>query len=354
MKRRDLLKTAAVTGGAAVVGGGTLAALSGGAAAANVKISSSDVSVKNDRGDLQKITINPSVRVEWEDFDVAVGKVMLLIEGRTFENGSVQGEGWTPVFRATPWLTKDIRQNGGPFVDYSKPGTTGYYEIDGVGDATAYASRVRTGSGTPNARPIEVVNEAGRPDYQNLDYSYAGGVDAQSFLAGNSLGGAGDVASANPNAPLVNNFPGADAGYYGAVIDTDNFDVPKDGTSDKDEVELRYTLAFYTVNWPLKGWYSGDPVGTGWMENVRQSDLQVDGQGNSKLVMDGTDGYPSVTNNGANSPASIHYDALQAIAGSHPSVVVDETSFMANVINEQAQTKNTNGTSATGASGKGQ
>ena len=331
----------------AAIGGVGLGAMSGAAAAqSGVTINAGNPSqISNDRGDLTQVTINPDFRVEWDNFDTAVGKVMILIEARTRENGSVQGAGWTPVFRMTPWLTENVKQNGGPHVDYSKPGTTGYYEItSSLGEVVSYAARHRTSSGTPKARPIEVVNEVGRPDYTN-DIDYPGSISKTSFLAGDSIGAASDYSN-EPS--LVNNFPGAGAGYYGAAINTDEFDVDKDGTSDADTVELRYTLAFYTASWP-----SESEVGSGWLENVRESDLQTDGSGNSKLVMNGADGYPNIKNHGASSSASNHYGALQSIASSHPSVMVSETDFNITVSNEESSTSGTGSTNA-GASGGGQ
>lgn len=354
MERRTYLKTVGGIASATTIGGVGLFAMSGGAAAqSGVSITANDpTQVSNDRGDLTKVTIDPSFRVEWDNFDTAVGKVMVVIEARTKENGSVQGEGWTPVLRTTPWLTEDVSQNGGPHIDYSKPGTTGYFEITGtLGEALAYASRVRTGNNEPKARPIEVVNEIGRPDYGSETFP-DNSVTTESYLNGSSIGGADQTYDVIGD-QIVNNFPGADAGYYGAAIDTSNFDVNEDGTSDADTVELRYTIAFYTVNWVTEDWYEGPQPGEGWMEHVRDSDIQTDDKGNSLLVMNGEDGYPDITDYEATSEASNHYGALQSIANDHPSVMTSQTSFAVSVANEQSETSGS-GTSNTGAEGGGQ
>ncbi|MDB2244982.1 hypothetical protein PM076_01060 [Halorubrum ezzemoulense] len=350
MERRSLLKTIGGIGVTASAAGAGVLATSGGASAqSSVDITAtSPGNISNDRGDLTKVTIDPSFRIEWDDFDTAVGKVMVLIEARTLEGGEVQGEGWTPILRMTPWLTEDQQQNGGPHIDYSKPGTTGHFEITGtIGQQLAYSSRVRTESSEPTARPIEVVNETGRPDYSSESFPDYSSVDSSSYLGGGSIG------SATQNydtigSELVNNFPGTDAGYYGAAINTDNFDVPEDGTSDTDTVEIRYTFAFYTPT------FAEGELESSWYENVRDSDLQ-DVNGNSKLVMDGEDGYPSVTDEpGVSSQASNNYDALQSIADSHPAVITTTTSFGVTVENEEAGTTITSGSTNTTASGGGQ
>lgn len=347
--RRTAMKGIGGAAAAAVsVGGGALL-LAGAGAAATVNIESSDTAVvKNDRGDVSKVTIDPSFRIEWSGFDTAVGKVMVLIEARTKDDGEYKGAGWTPVFRMTPWLTENIEQNGGPHVDYSKPGTTGYFEVDTLGEAVAYAARVREDSSTPKARPIEVVNEIGRPEYESETFQDYTSVDTQSYLEGDSIGSA-DQTFDKIGGQIVNNFPGADAGYYGAAIDTRHLDVDKDGSSDSDTVELRYTFAFYTPTFA-----SPSEVGTGWFENVRTSDLQKD-NGHSALVMNGEDGYPDITNQQTfvDSEASNHYESLRRMAPEHPSVTVVKSSFTVETVNETSDSGAT-GDSNTGAEGAGQ
>jgi len=351
MKRRQLLKAGGATVGAGLLGGAGLIATTGSVSAqSGLHITASDpADVSNDRGDLTRVTIDPSFRVEWENFDTAVGKIMVLVEARTREDGFAQGAGWTPVFRMTPWLTEDVAQNGGGAVDYSKPGTSGHYEITSKLSwvmKNSIEHRVDGISDFPR-RPLEVVNEVGRPDFDAI--SYPGGVTKQSFLEGNSIGSAGaysDVGS------LVNNFPGTDAGYYGAAIDTSNFDVPEDGAQDLDTVELRYTVAFYTPTFA-----DSTEVGSGWYENVRESDLQ-EANGHSKLVMNDEDDYPDVRDQNAShidSEATNHYPSLQRMADSHPAVMVATTDFDVTVVNEESTvTGDSIGDSNTGASGSGQ
>lgn len=257
-----------------------------------------------------------------------------------------------PVFRATPWLTEDMAQNGGPHIDYSKPGTEGYLDVDSLAEAITYGARYRTSSNTPQPRPIEVVNEIGLPEYGSETFPDDSSVDTTSYLEGDSIGSATQTYDQIGD-QIVNNFPGTDAGYYGAAIDTTHFDVDEDGATDADTVELRYTFAFYTVNWLDASWYEGDPVGEGWMEHVRESDLQ-ESNGNSHLVMDGEDGYPSVTDHpDVSSRASNHYEALQNMAGQHPAVISTTTSFAVETTNEATDAGAT-GDSGSGAEGGGQ
>lgn len=376
--RRSVLKTIGTAG--IVAGGaglGTVAFSGSAAAQSTVDVSATNPStLSNDRGDLSKVTVDPTFRVEWENMDTAVAKVLVVIEGRV-------GEVWSPLFRSTPWLTP------GPVdgVSQSKPGTTGHVELlDPLSKLMEREASDRDSTGEdPRSlpRPVEVVNELGRPDYESAS-GYGGGVDADSYLAGNSVGTADDAtlnldngrlslpAGSEPeygesnlgeidgSLPLVNNFPGAESGYYGAAADTDDFDVGSDGESSTNTVEVRYTFALLTLNTAEDGLgtvqyftendhdsveaaVQNDPH----LENVRESDVVT---GNSELVMDGSDGYPSVTNNGAGSAASKVYEAYQNIEDSHPAALSSTVSFDVTVQNETA-TSDTSVTTNPGVQG---
>ncbi|NHN64934.1 hypothetical protein G9463_16730 [Haloarcula sp. JP-Z28] len=407
--RRSVLKLFGTTGVAAAGTGLGSIAFSGNSAAASVDIGATNPgSVTNDRGDLSKVTIDPTFRVEWSNLDTAVGKVFYVIEGRTRDNGNWSN--WSPVFRSTPWLTPGSVQGA----DASKPGTSGHLEftdpLSAIMNRSSAARGAKSEDPRPLPRPIEVVNELGRPDYDSADYSNIGGVDASTYLAGNSMGGAdsaysnldsGELSRTEGSAveygdsslddnggtlPLVNNFPGAESGYYGAADDTSRFDVDEDGASDTDTVEIRYTFALQRLNTGFTTDKSNNRVPVGLedslsdveytpvssftsnslkknystieeavredphLENVRPEDVST---GNSELVMDGTDGYPSITNNGANSAASNVYDAYQAIADSHPAVISTTAQFTVTVTNEAGDSGVTGSTGA-GTSGGGQ
>jgi hypothetical protein len=416
--RRSVLKLFGTAGVAAAGTGLGSIAFSGNSAAASVDIGATNPgSVTNDRGDLSKVTIDPTFRVEWDNLDTAVGKVFYVIEGRTRDNGNWSN--WSPVFRSTPWLTPGSVQGA----DASKPGTSGHLEFsdslseimnrssaarDNDNPSPGFGSTGKAEDPRPLPRPIEVVNELGRPDYENADLNYPNG--HESYLAGDSVGSADDAYSELDNGklsrtaggeietgdssltdnggtlPLVNNFPGAESGYYGAADDTSRFDVDEDGASDTDTVEIRYTFALQRLNTGFTTDKSNNRVPVGLedslsdveytpvssftsnslkknystieeavredphLENVRPEDVST---GNSELVMDGTDGYPSITNNGANSAASNVYDAYQAIADSHPAVISTTAQFTVTVTNEAGDSGVTGSTGA-GTSGGGQ
>ena len=389
--RRSFLKALGTTGAIAGGTGAGFFALTGAGAAAAVNISATNPGqVSNDRGDLTKVTIDPTFRVEWENMDTAVAKVFYVIEGRTREDGTWND--WSPLFRSTPWLSPGTLQG----VSQSKPGTTGFLELsDPISAIMNRSSAARTAkSEDPRAlpRPIEVVNELGRPDYEGTvafdDHPQS--VDATTYLRGDSVGtadnatihldnwrlsrGAGDPIETGSSSlagspdgdadlPLVNNFPGAESGYYGATADTSQMDVDDDGTSDTDSVEIRYTFALQSLNegsveFFVAGDFSGDYGGDvetavrndPHLENVRPSDVNA---GNSGLVMDGEDGYPSITDHGASSASANVYDAYQAIADAHPAVVSTTATFDVTVDNQPADAGATGGTGAS-AEGGGQ
>ena len=311
-----------------------------------------------------------------------------VIEGRV-GSGSTQTK-WWPLFRSTPWLTPNLGTLSG--VDDSEPGTTGSLEFSNRLSSVMNQSSIDRGAVDEDPRnlprPIQVVNELGRPDYDNPGSGgYPTSKDA--YLSGTSVGSADDAyrdldngrralaqgeaaefgnSSLQPdnggNLPLVNNYPGAESGYYGAASGTDQFDVGKDDTSESTMVELRYTFALYTINeGNLESFTENDLNGYNdideavrqdpHLDNVRRSDIESDGQGNSVLVMDGEDGYPSITDEGAGSAADNDYDALQAIADDHPAVISTTSEFMVDVENEAADS-GASGDSNTGASGGGQ
>lgn len=388
--RRTVLKT--LGAGVTIAGTGLgMAAFAGSAAAGTVNITATNpASITNDRGDLSRVTIDPTFRVEWENMDTAVAKVFYVIEGRTRDNGNWSN--WSPLFRSTPWLTPGSLQGA----DSSKPGTTGYLEFtDPLSAIMNRSSADRDAKDEdPRAlpRPIEVVNELGRPDYEGSTAfdDHPQSVDSTSYLNGDSVGTAdnatkhlddwvlsreegdpietGDSSFQNePDAdadlPLVNNFPGAESGYYGAADNTERFDVEEDGQSDTDTVQIRYTFAFQTldegsVQYFVSGDFANDygsDVETAvredpHLENVRPADVV---SGNSEFVMDGSDGYPSITNNGATSTSANDYSAYQAVAGSHPAAISTTTQFAVTVDNETADSGVT-GDSGSGAEGGGQ
>lgn len=236
MIRRNYLRAIGGIGAAAGLGGLTVFE-SGGAFAQISSITANDFTVSNDRGELHTVTIDPTFQLDWSGFDDAVAKIMMVVEGKYGSSSN----GWTPIFRMTPWL--DPGGNSGSGLNSSGPGTSGHFYVNSpLSQIIAQDSRY---SSPPTPRPIEVVNQVGRPDYPSG--TYPSGVTASSYLDGSSLGSASfDHGSIEDD--LVNNFPVIDAGYYGAAEAAADANVASDGNAAGTAVDLRYTFGFIRAN----------------------------------------------------------------------------------------------------------
>jgi hypothetical protein len=141
---------------------------------------------------VERLTANPAFRVEWEDFDTAVGKVFYLVEAK------VGDRNYWPIFRSTPLHTPDHAELKG--VVQSKPGTTGHLEFaDPLGDVLARATEARSDPqrvGTkewenlPLPRPLTVVDASGRPDYRGFFEQHDTNTGYEGYVGGNSIGNA--------------------------------------------------------------------------------------------------------------------------------------------------------------------
>jgi len=345
MKRRETLKYLGGIGTTAAVGGLGLTALSGSAAASAVNITASNPgSLSNDRGEIEEVTVDPSFRVEWEDFDDAVGKIFYLVEAKFGQGGT-----YRPIFRATPWLTGAGPGDYPAGVHATKPGTTGHYELR-ANLSQAIANDPRYDSGTPPRpvpRPLVAFNRAGKPDYQNADYSSLSGVDAGTYLDGTSMGSASDAEGELVDAQglaLVNNFPVVNAGYYGAAGSVTQFENEADGTTASNDVFVRYTFELQRVNDGMKDAIINESgnnttqLGEGILADVQPSDVD---SGNSKIVMNGEDGNTDFQN-----PSGIPYDSLQANAANHVGIMVEDAKFTVSVTNEGSDAGVTGSTNA--------
>jgi hypothetical protein len=241
MQRRKFMKAVGSTAaiGGAITGGSVL--FGSAAAQSNLTIDANDVGpITNDRGDLARVTIDPELTISWDNFDEAVGAVFVAIEARAREDGEF-GD-WSPIFRTTPWLVPNDRINGDQYIEYTKPGTTGSFSYTSIVNAIerAEATRGEPASWSPvdENGGIIVANEAGRPDYESV-------LDANTlnnYLGGNSIGNTpSTVASELGKEQLAN-------GVYGPAFGTENLDVEEDGTSDADQIELRYTVELLEVS----------------------------------------------------------------------------------------------------------
>ncbi|WP_157745953.1 hypothetical protein [Halorubrum trapanicum] len=306
-------------GAATVAGGAGVVSMTGGAAASTVSISATGPStVSNDRGDVSKVTVDPAFNVNWSGLDDAVGKVFWLLEAK------VAGGDWQPIYRATPWLSaEDIGTSG----TFSRPNSNN----GGLG-------------------PLVIADEQGRPDYDGWNWGSYGDADLSSFLSGTSLGSAENYV--NGSEPVgsgptpQNNFPDQNAGYYGAASDTAPFDNNNDdagnGSSETTTVQLRYTIELQRPNLSqLKYRVDYDQIEDVADEeefsNLADSEQksiaveQIDGleesdidEGNSRLVMEGEDGYQSFDS--YSDGAGIPYNVLRNNTD-HVGIIVETAQF---------------------------
>lgn len=355
--RRSVLAGAA---GLTIAGAG-VGAFSSSVAGANssLEITGGSGSLANDRGDLTQVSIDPTLRVEWDNFDTAVGKVFVAVLAKTPDQ-----DRYYPAFRTTPWLNSDGNGNpakingwrkANPAIEYSKPGTSGYLEwkkpLSTVAELSAAARDkeefiARTKPVADNG--IRLITEAGKPNYEDTltDSEY------EQYINGNSLGNTYSTVVEGVDDEYVKTYSGNPVlqnGYYGAVADTSAYDVSEDGTERTTPVDIRYLVGFYTVNeavvWsePSNGLSWGDEVtddavDTDWFSDVRPSDVQsTPNQNNSVLVMNGSDGYPDITEKGDFDAATNDYRALYD-AEDHPAVLAENTQFEVTVTNEASST----------------
>lgn len=350
VNRRTALKGIGITGLAAV---GVGVGMSGSAAAAAVNIGASNpAQVKNDRGKVTKVGANPNFTVSWENLDDAVGKVFVLIEARR------AGGSWSPVFRMTPWLSADGQNNA--HVSDSGMGTTGEYRIK-TDLARALASDDRY-NGTVSDAVLELFNEAGRPDYENADYSDMGGVDATSYLNGVSMGSAQQAENEladEQGLPLVNNVPENNAGYYGAAGNASALNAETDGAEVSTEIQIRYTFELqrpnisqvkYTLDFSeIQGTSQSDFEAMSTEDQKQFAAEHIDGlepsdidTGNSAIVMNGEDGNADFQD-----PTGIPYSSLVANKNNHVGVISTKAAFTVTANNEEADSGVTGGTGAT-------
>ncbi|MFC7070950.1 hypothetical protein [Halobaculum lipolyticum] len=320
-----------VLGGVATLGiaGAGVASFTGTVAGASstLSISSGDADVANDRGDVSRVTADPSFTVDWDGLDDAVGKVFFLLEARVGDQDE-----FSPLYRATPWLGADEIGTAGSF---TRPNS----ENGGLG-------------------PLVVADEDGEPDYTTFDFSNLGGVDLGSYLDGTSMSSSDNYVPGGPSPdsstvvvpsdqPMQNNYPNADAGYYGAASDTAPFDNGDPTTTGETVVALRYTVELQRPNLSqLKyrvDYEDIDGVGStdefqalpeGEQKSVAAE--QIDGlevsdidDGNSTIVMNGEDG-----NYEFDTPSGIPYSEMQNNADDHVGILTDTTEFTVSVTNQ--------------------
>lgn len=271
--------------GAAALAGGVGAMLSSGSAGATMASSftaTNPTAVTNDDGNLSEVSVNPRVYTSWENFDEEPMKLRYVLEA------GIEGQGYTPVYRETPWLFSDETAGndyGGTTGRYPESGrvplaskNSDFYTINGNNDF------VDPDDGSQIVPPKVVLFKEGyqMPTYTKPDGSDFGGGSAADHLDGSSLG---DDSGAYAN------------GNYGVLGDTSALDADTDGTSKATKIYLRLTTALLKLN----------------SESVMQEEYPV---------YSGSAGYT--------------YGRLRDIAGDHPGVSVSTASFTVTAQNEVA------------------
>jgi len=108
LSRRRVLAGAGAAAGAAVVGG---AALSGSAAASS-SFEANQVTVESPDGSVEKVTINPTGTIQWEDYSDEVQHISIRIQSRVRNKDNDQTlDGWKEVYTNT----FDLGDNGGHY-----------------------------------------------------------------------------------------------------------------------------------------------------------------------------------------------------------------------------------------------
>lgn len=297
MRRRSVLKSAVGIGATATFAGVGISAISGSAAASSsISVSANDASVETAHGEVDRVSIQPNLNVNWDGFDEVVGKVRVLVEASPHDVDNENVEDFTPVFRATGWLNGTDKP--GEEVE-TGPGYSGEFSIAGVW--------------LGGEDGITLYDREG-PDYSGVTQNPDG------FFNGTSVGG--DVPE-----------DGFENGIYGQAGTVGRFFNETDGTTESTEVTLRYTISFHAPNSSIASGY-----------DIPESDVSE----TSPLVMAGSDDVNSpITSYSAD---VIPYNVLQNNADGHPAVLTTTSTFNVSVENEPTSTGG-DGSSNTGASG---
>ncbi|WP_245180756.1 hypothetical protein [Haloarcula amylovorans] len=237
--------------------------------------------VENDRGDVSEVFVAPRVYTEWENFDEKPLKLRYIL------HAAVDGEGYKPVYRETPWLFTDNSSEQAAY-NSATHGTTdrvpdsgrmyltsknsAFYNINNNGDY------VDPNDGSQTVTPKIVLYKEGMSDY----YDEASDYPDSAHWDGSSLGSdSGDYANGN----------------YGVLGDTMELDSQTDGQSKTTTIHLRLITALLDYD----------------SESVMQAE------------------YPDYSGS-----AGYTYQRLINIAPNHPAISVAEASFDVTAANEQA------------------
>lgn len=233
--RRNAIKGIGVSAVAAVGGLGLASVAQPAAAMTSEFTSGNPGTVTNDKGNISEVFVNPRVYTSWSGFDETPLKIRYILEA------GVQGTGYKPVYRETPWLFTDSNDPQGSATHgttdrFPKSGkaplatkNSAFYNINGNGDF------VDPDDGSQQVPPKVVLFKEGMSSYfdEPSDYDGHGGGSGQDHWDGSSLG---DDSGAYAN------------GNYGVLGDTTQFDEDTDGESKTTTVALRLTTVLLDEN----------------------------------------------------------------------------------------------------------
>jgi len=164
--------------------------------------------VSTDDGEVSEVFVAPKVYTQWENFDEAPKKLRYIL------HAGIEGEGYNPVYRETPFL---MDENGDP-----THGTTDRVPGSGKNHLLTRNSDFYelNSNGQPKSTPKIVLYKDGLSDYYNDPSDYPD----EAHWTGASLGSdSGDYANGN----------------YGVIANTGAFDSPTDGETASTAVNLR-------------------------------------------------------------------------------------------------------------------
>lgn len=205
-----------------VVGAVGATAFTGSSVALNTSFAAANPNViRNDRGEVEEVSVDPRVYTRWENLDEEPGKLRFILEA------GIDGvQGFAPVYRETPFLNSGSGSYGTTdrFPDSGRnplaTANSDFYNINSNGDF------VDPNDGSKTVRPKVVLFKDGQSAYYDeaSDYPDAGGGTGEQHFTGASLGDdSGDYANGN----------------YGVLGNTEAFDADEDGTTRSQTVKLR-------------------------------------------------------------------------------------------------------------------
>jgi len=294
-------------GAAAATGAVGVGALSGGASASSdFNIDTSNTSVSTAHGEVDRVSVQPDISINWSGFDEVVGKVRILVEASPHDVASEEVGDFAPVFRATMWLNESGSFNNNGSI------------------ASRDDGEAETGpgyNGEAHARGVWFAGQGGITLYDRHGPDYSGLSRSEDYFSGTSVGQEYSKGDYFEN------------GIYDQAGTVNRFFNETDDSTEGNEVTLRYTISFHAP---------GSGIADGY--DIPEEDVAE----KSPLVMAAADDVSSpITNHHAE---SIPYGVLQNNADGHPAIMTTEETFSVNVTNENS-TGSSSGSSNTGASG---